>query len=139
MLFYTVKWQFARHLNLFCKFFRSVTELCYWNLLKFEALSIMNFLWLKKKISKKIYELGYKHWRTSVCHTQLWRCGLSAGAVETQVETQFGMLSTLSIKLFEHLHYRILFNHQTSANGTYETLEISKEHLGFIIHKHLFM
>lgn len=60
-------------------------------------------------------------------------------AVETQVELQSGKLSTLAIELCEHLHYRILFNHQTSANGTCETLEISKEHVGFIIHKHLFM
>lgn len=108
-----------------------------------ELRAVMKLMFLQKKTPKKIHEcmmqtLGVKC--PSYSTVKKWCANFQRGDFETQDAARSGRPSTVSSpEIVDHVHDLILADRRISAKRIAETLHISRERVGFIIHEQLGM
>uniref|UniRef100_A0A8D0DII8 Mos1 transposase HTH domain-containing protein n=1 Tax=Salvator merianae TaxID=96440 RepID=A0A8D0DII8_SALMN len=104
-----------------------------------ELQAVMKFLFLQKKTLKEIHEFMMQT-LSDKCpsySTVKKRCAsFQCGDFETEDAARSGRPSTVSTpEIVDHVHDLILADQQISAKRIAETLQISRERVGFIIHE----
>ncbi|XP_042310079.1 uncharacterized protein LOC121923591 [Sceloporus undulatus] len=108
-----------------------------------ELRAIMKFLFLQKKTPKEIHECMMQTLSDkcpSYSTVKKWCANFQQGDFETEDAARSGRPSTVSTpEMVERVHDLILADQRISAKTIAETLDISRERIGFIIHEQLSM
>lgn len=144
VLFYKGKWHFAGSWCLFFSFFFSdewqdqVNERC-GNFKVWNPSPSWSYFSSRGKLRKKSISVWWKHWMTSVHHTvKTWCANFQRGDLETEDAARSGRRSAMSAsETIDHVHDLILADRLISAKTITQTLEISREVAGFVIHERM--